>query len=172
MTDPSGAVGIELVARCLARTHDRVRCQGEDIRARVRAGPAAPHSRSRDAFARRVVAEIALESVADRLRLLGHPTRLRLLGELDAEGELAVGTLVERAGLSYGAVSRQLALLHAHGLLSRRREGNRTYYRVTDPSFVRLCTAVSNRIREDWAGRGTAPDAETGPGLREPKRRL
>lgn len=95
-----------------------------------------------------MVSETELEPVVERLRVLGHPTRLRLLGELHAEGELSVGDLARRAGLSCGAVSKQLAVLRGHGLISRRREGNRIYYRLSNPSIGQICAAVSGRVRD------------------------
>lgn len=91
-----------------------------------------------------------IESVADRFRLLGDPTRLRLMNALHSEGELSVGELVERVGMSYGAVSKQLAMLRSSGALRRRRDGTRIYYSISDPSFNDLCDAVCKGIREDW----------------------
>jgi ArsR family transcriptional regulator, arsenate/arsenite/antimonite-responsive transcriptional repressor len=101
-----------------------------------------------------------LERVADRFKLLGDPTRLRLVNELHAEDELSVGDLVERVGMSYGAVSKQLALLRSHGLLTRRREGNRIYYRIGDPSVNELCDAVCKSVREDWEAWGAQLEAD------------
>lgn len=98
-----------------------------------------------------VLPEAVVEQVADRFRMLGDPTRLRLVNALHADGELAVGELVARLEISYGAVSKQLALLRSHGLLSRRRDGNRIYYRIADPSLDDLCSAVCKSLREDWA---------------------
>ena len=101
-----------------------------------------------------------LERVADRFKLLGDPTRLRLVNQMHAEGELSVGELVERVGMSYGAVSKQLALLRSHGMLNRRREGNRIYYRIGDPSVAELCDAVCKSIREDWTAWGAQLEAD------------
>lgn len=95
-----------------------------------------------------------MEKIADRFKLLGDPTRLRVVNELHADGELSVGELVARVEMSYGAVSKQLALLRSHGIVSRRREGTRIYYRIKDPSISDLCDAVCKSIREDWAAWG------------------
>jgi len=97
-----------------------------------------------------------IEHVSDRFRLLGDPTRLRLVNALHVDNELSVGELVDRVGTSYGAVSKQLALLRSHGVLGRRREGTRIYYRIIDPSLSDLCDAVCKSIREDWARWGAA----------------
>ncbi len=97
-----------------------------------------------------------IERVSDRFRMLADPTRLRLVNALHVEGELSVGDLVQRAGVSYGAVSKQLALLRSNGVLARRRDGTRIYYRINDPSLSELCDAVCKGIREDWARWGAA----------------
>jgi len=101
-----------------------------------------------------------VERVADRFRLLGDPTRLRLVNALHAEGELSVGDLVKRVGMSYGAVSKQLSMLRAHGILDRRREGTRIYYLISDPSLGALCDAVCKGIRDDWAAWGASLEGE------------
>lgn len=115
--------------------------------------------------ATRPLPPVILERVADRFRLLGDPTRLRLVNELHACEELSVGELVERVGTSYGAVSKHLALLRSHGLVSRRREGTRIHYRIADPSLVELCDAVCRGIREHWEAWGAALEADLPPDL-------
>ncbi|HYF27225.1 MAG TPA: metalloregulator ArsR/SmtB family transcription factor [Baekduia sp.] len=108
-----------------------------------------------------------IERVADRFKLLSDPTRLRLVNALHVDGELSVGDLVERVGTSYGAVSKQLSLLRAQGVVARRREGTRIFYRICDPSLNDLCTAVCEGIRRDWAGWGAALEAELTTNQRE-----
>lgn len=95
-----------------------------------------------------------IERVADRFRLLGDPTRLRLVNELHTSGELTVGELVERVGISYATASKQLALLRAHGTLARRREGTRIHYRIADPTIDEFCDAVCRSLREHWVDWG------------------
>lgn len=107
-------------------------------------------------FANQQLPAAVIEHVSDRFRLLGDPTRLRIVNALHVEEELSVGDLVDRVGTSYGAVSKQLALLRARGAVARRRDGTRIYYRIADPSFSDLCDAVCKSIREDWARWGSA----------------
>jgi len=101
-----------------------------------------------------------IERVSDRFRLLGDPTRLRLVNALHVDGELSVGELVERVGMSYGAVSKQLAMLRSSGLLGRRRDGTKIFYRIADPSVEELCNAVCRALREDWAAWGAALEGD------------
>lgn len=100
-----------------------------------------------------------IERVADRFRLLSDPTRLRLVNELHATGELTVGELVERLAISYATASKQLAMLRAHGTVSRRREGTKVFYRIVDPSLEELCNGVCKSLREHWASWGIELEA-------------
>lgn len=111
-------------------------------------------------FAQQQLPPAVIEHVSDRFRLLGDPTRLRIVNALHVEDELSVGELVARVGTSYGAVSKQLALLRSHGAVARRRDGTRIYYRIADPSFSDLCDAVCKGIRDDWARWGSAFEQE------------
>lgn len=99
-----------------------------------------------------------IERVADRFRLLSDPTRLRLVNELHASGELTVGELVERLEISYATASKQLAMLRAHGTVSRRREGTKVFYRIVDPSLEELCNGVCKSLREHWGSWGIELD--------------
>ncbi len=100
-----------------------------------------------------------IERVADRFRLLSDPTRLRLINELHAGGEMTVGELVERLELSYATASKQLALLRAHGTVARRREGPKIFYRIVDPSLDEVCNVVCRSLREHWTNGGVELDA-------------
>jgi ArsR family transcriptional regulator len=100
-----------------------------------------------------------IERVADRFRLLSDPTRLRLVNELHASGELTVGELVERLEISYASASKQLAMLRAHGTVARRREGTKVYYRIIDPSLDEVCNVVCKSLREHWASWGVELEA-------------
>lgn len=93
---------------------------------------------------------LVIERIADRFRLLGDPTRLRLVNAMYTEGELTVGDLVERVGTSYGAVSKQLAMLRAQGVISRRREGSKIYYEISDPSLSELCDVACRGVQAEW----------------------
>ena len=55
-------------------------------------------------------------TVADRFRLLGDPTRLRLM-DLLRDGERTVGSLADELGCTQANTSKQLALLADGGLV-------------------------------------------------------
>ncbi|KRT62366.1 MAG: transcriptional regulator, ArsR family [Chloroflexi bacterium CSP1-4] len=82
-----------------------------------------------------------LERAARVIRVLGHPLRLRLLEALE-DGERHVAELQEAAGVSQAMVSQQLGILRAHGVVERRREGPRVYYRIIEPKVSRILACI------------------------------
>ncbi len=72
-----------------------------------------------------------VEAVADRLRLLADPTRLRIVCAL-AQGETNPTCLAELAGVGIPAVSQHLAKLRLAGICRPRREGQRVWYELVD----------------------------------------
>ena len=94
----------------------------------------------------------ALQLLAARFRALSDPTRLKILTTLMA-GESSVGELVERTGIEQPSVSRHLIVLWREGIIARRAEGNRAYYRIDDPTVSRLfglvCGGLAERLSDD-----------------------
>jgi DNA-binding transcriptional ArsR family regulator len=78
-----------------------------------------------------------VDMVAKFFRALADPTRLRLL-EFLLHAEHTVGECVARVGLAQGRVSAHLGCLADCGYVSARRDGRRTFYRVTDPRVADL----------------------------------
>lgn len=89
-----------------------------------------------------------IEHVAERFRVLGDATRLRILRVLIDEGPLTVGELVDRIGCSQPNVSKHLKVLADAGVVDRRAEGTAHYHSVTDPSLLHLCELVCDRLRD------------------------
>ena len=71
------------------------------------------------------------ETLLQRLKTLGDPTRLRLLA-LCRQGECSVSELTRIIGQSQPRISQQLKLLCEAGLLRRFRDGKRVFYRVAE----------------------------------------
>ena len=79
---------------------------------------------------------------ATLLRLLGNEKRLMVLCQL-ADGELSVGALQERIGLSQSALSQHLALMREQGLVATRREAQTIHYRIVDPAALRVIQTLA-----------------------------
>jgi ArsR family transcriptional regulator len=89
---------------------------------------------------------------ADLLRMLANEHRLRVLCALKT-GELSVGRLVERVGLSQSALSQHLARLRADGVVATRRDAQTIYYRIADADVLDVLTSVA-RVVERRRGKG------------------
>ena len=76
--------------------------------------------------------------VAKYFRVLSDVTRVRILEELDADGELSVGELVVRLRQSQPNISNHLACLRWCGFVTTRREHRTVYYRVADDRVGQL----------------------------------
>jgi DNA-binding transcriptional ArsR family regulator len=76
--------------------------------------------------------------VAKYFRALGDPTRLGILGLLQAEGELSAGGLTRRLALSQPKVSNHLACLRWCGFVTTRRQHRVVYYRLADPRVTAM----------------------------------
>ena len=83
----------------------------------------------------------ATEAVAV-LRSLAHEGRLLVLCYLAEAGELSVGELVDRIGLSQSALSQHLAKLRAKGLVATRKSAQTVYYRVAEPRILTLLATL------------------------------
>lgn len=89
----------------------------------------------------------ALHMVAERFKILSEPTRLRLLYSL-MDGEKSVTQLVEETGSLQANVSKHLGMMLDAGVVGRRKEGLRAYYRVADESIYELCDLVCGSIQD------------------------
>jgi DNA-binding transcriptional ArsR family regulator len=89
-----------------------------------------------------------VETAAARMRLLGDPTRLRILCAL-VQGESDVGCLADLAGAGGPTVSQHLAKLRLAGVVKARREGQRMVYELLDPA-VRALLALVLGERREW----------------------
>lgn len=76
--------------------------------------------------------------LAEMFRLLGDPTRIRILFALLAEPERRVGELAAVVGASETKVSQALRLLRSAGAVRNRRDGRNIYYRLDDEHIQQL----------------------------------
>lgn len=91
--------------------------------------------------------EPLLELVAYRFRVIGEPTRIRLLEQL-REGPATVGQLTEALGAGQQNVSKHLGVLYQAGILSREKQGTSVRYSIADATVFELCELVCGRLRE------------------------
>jgi ArsR family transcriptional regulator len=90
-----------------------------------------------------------IEQLADRLKALADPVRLRLVGSLMAEPsrELCTCDLAPLVGLSEPTVSHHLKRLADAGLVEKERRGVNVYYRAVPEAIDALGRTVSEGAR-------------------------
>lgn len=88
-----------------------------------------------------------VEALADTFRVLGDPTRVRILDALSA-GELCVCDIASLVGISDSAVSHQLRLLRGMRLVRPRRAGRLVYYAVDDQHILELLKQALTHVEE------------------------
>ena len=79
----------------------------------------------------------AVQKAAASMRLLGDPTRIKVLCAL-LQGESSVACLAELVNSTPTAVSQHLAKLRLAGLVKPRRDGAYVYYVAANDSVKRL----------------------------------
>ena len=90
------------------------------------------------------------ELIAQRFRVIGEPTRIRILDRL-REDETSVQDLTDALGSSQQNVSKHLGVLAQAGIVGRRKEGNLSLYRIADDSVLALCEQVCGSLQRQLA---------------------
>ena len=91
-----------------------------------------------------------VELIARRFRAMGEPMRIRLLDRL-RDGEATVAELTDWLGASQQNVSKHLAVLADAGVVGRRKDGNRVYFRIVDDSVLTICEEVCGSVQRQLA---------------------
>ena len=89
------------------------------------------------------------ELIAQRFRVMGEPTRIRILDRL-REGEASVQDLTAALGSSQQNVSKHLGVLAQAGIVGRRKEGNLSLHRIVDDSVFELCEQVCGSLQRQF----------------------
>lgn len=90
-----------------------------------------------------------LARVSAVFKLLGDPTRTRLLYALLEAGELCVCDLAAATSTAEATVSQALRLLRASGVVTGRREGRNVFYRLSDAHVRLLLDVTREHITHD-----------------------
>jgi ArsR family transcriptional regulator len=77
-----------------------------------------------------------LENVAELLKIIGHPIRLKILQLLKQNGELCVCELLPLLEVSQPNLSQHLSILKLSGLVENNKVGNTVRYRLSDNKLL------------------------------------
>jgi DNA-binding transcriptional ArsR family regulator len=89
-----------------------------------------------------------ITALADTFRILGDPTRVRIVDAL-ASGQLCVHEISEHIGLSESAVSHQLRLMRSMRIVRARRQGRCVYYTLDDQHVLDLFQQGLRHVSEE-----------------------
>jgi len=130
----------------MSKTRERVMTPGPEC--------VGPHRAAERAAA--MMGPRTVEALADTFRVLGDPTRVRILDALSS-GELCVCDIASLVGISESAASHQLRLLRGMRLVRPRRDGRLVYYAVDDQHILELLRQALTHVEEPDLGATDAP---------------
>jgi DNA-binding transcriptional ArsR family regulator len=100
------------------------------------------------------------QRLAEQLKALAHPARLRILELLAAERSCVCGRIVEVMPLAQATVSQHLKVLKEAGLVRGRIDGPRSCYCVDAEALARLRRSLDRRLARLAAGEGVPEPME------------
>jgi DNA-binding transcriptional ArsR family regulator len=107
---------------------------------------------------RQPLTDLATDLIAERLRVLGQPLRVRLVDRL-AIRETTVHELVDSLGTTQQNISQHLGVLRRAGIVVRRKEGTPVRYQLADSEIVpileRTNASLAARLGEPPSGADT-----------------
>lgn len=86
------------------------------------------------------------EKVAEILKALGHPTRVKIIKYL-SDGEKCVKEIWQELGIPQPTVSQHINILKSAGIISFRKEGVKTCYKIEDPRAVEVIKLLSEEVK-------------------------
>jgi DNA-binding transcriptional ArsR family regulator len=92
-----------------------------------------------------------LTRVADRLSVMGHPTRLMIIGLLKGQEEATVSCIAEKLQLPLASASQHLKTMERVGLLKYRRSGRQNYYSVRLQMVTEICDTLCHQLEVETA---------------------
>ncbi len=128
-----------------------MRCRVKDGLCEIDSVDSASVEKTRAALPRRTV----LEQVAEALKVLAHPNRLRVLEALDGR-ELCVCDLAATLDVSMSTLSQQLRELRRLGAIEYRVSGKFAYYSLADRFWLELARSVMSHISDSGSNIGAA----------------
>jgi DNA-binding transcriptional ArsR family regulator len=88
-----------------------------------------------------------LDRMADVLKVLAHPQRLRILEILALQETAPVHAVMKAAGIAQAAASHHLNKMRRAGLIAAERKGKESWYRIQDPSACTILDCIRKKAR-------------------------
>lgn len=98
------------------------------------------------------------EARAEVASAFSHPLRLKIIDILAAEEEMCVGDFTDRLEASQSSVSKHLKILRQAGILERKSEGLKNYYKLRVPCTANFFECLDQVLQEDYKRRKDSLD--------------
>jgi DNA-binding transcriptional ArsR family regulator len=86
-------------------------------------------------------ADIIIDTYAEKLKVCGHPVRLKILCLIEKE-EACVMELWKCLNQSQPVVSQHLAVLKEKGIVDSEVQGNKRFYSIVDPFIKKIVQSL------------------------------
>ncbi len=86
------------------------------------------------------------ERIAEVLKALGHPTRVKIVKYL-SDGEKCVKEIWQELGIPQPTVSQHINILKNAGIISYRKDGVKTCYKIEEPKVVEIIKLLSEEVK-------------------------
>lgn len=93
-----------------------------------------------------------LEQMAERLKLLAHAHRLKIVEILERTGGLPVFEITDQLGLPQAVTSQHLNAMKRVGLLKADRRGKQVWYAIADPRALTILDCIRTKSQAAQAG--------------------
>ena len=97
----------------------------------------------------RGIPETLLAEMAEALKVLAHPKRLRIVELLDEDAAAPVHRIVGRLGLPQASVSHHLNTMRRAALIAAERRGREMWYRVSNPHALTLLNCMRRKAEAE-----------------------
>jgi len=85
-------------------------------------------------------------NLAQMFKILGDPTRLKILEALKENGDFNVTCIAEVCEISQSATSHQLSVLKKYRLIKGRRSGKQIYYSLDDNHVLQILDIAREHV--------------------------
>lgn len=89
-----------------------------------------------------------IEECSQKLKVCGHPIRLKLLCLISRDEEPCVSELWTCLNQPQPVVSQHLAVLKEKGIVQSDVQGNKRIYRIVDPFVKKIINSLTTKERE------------------------
>ncbi|OGV43005.1 MAG: hypothetical protein A2X46_13090 [Lentisphaerae bacterium GWF2_57_35] len=91
------------------------------------------------------ISPAVLERMAQILRLLAHPQRLKIIDFLDRQGESPVHAIMEALEVPQSVASLHLNQMKRVDLVAAERRGKEVWYRIADPRSLTILNCIRGK---------------------------